>query len=133
MPETEIWTRPPGFVYVGGRVAQETKKWPLLPPLSRKKLPLHPPPEPGVPPCVSLEPFELLPQCWSSERVSPSESVCGPFKRNAWDFKNPLSHSATIPTGFYSQKVLGLLFSAPRPWAGPWLPSFLGALLFYIF
>ena len=41
-----------------------------------------------------------------------------PFKRNAWDFRSPLSHSATIPTGFYSQKLWGLLFPPLEPWSG---------------
>lgn len=37
-------------------------------------------PRNSVPSHVSLVPFELLPQCWSSERVSPSKSKCGHFK-----------------------------------------------------
>lgn len=42
--------------------------------------------QPGnsVPLCIYLVPFTLLPQCWTSERVSPSPSmtVHWPFKRN---------------------------------------------------
>ena len=30
-----------------------------------------------------LVPYKLLPQCWSSEGVSLSNSVCGFFKRNS--------------------------------------------------
>ena len=49
---------------------------------------------------MSLTPFKLLPQCWSSEWVSPSVSVHKPFRRNAWDSRSPPSHSATLPDGF---------------------------------
>ena len=35
-----------------------------------------------LPPCVSLVPFKVLPQWWSSEGVSLNEAVCGFFKRN---------------------------------------------------
>ena len=35
-----------------------------------------------LPPCMPLMPFKLLPQCWSSEGVSLSKSMCGIFMRN---------------------------------------------------
>lgn len=74
----------------------------------------------SAPPHMSLVPFDLLPQCWSSALVSPSVSKCrcGPFKRNAWDFSSPVSLSATIPTDFQSQKLWGLLFPLLDSWAG---------------
>ena len=34
---------------------------------------------------------------------------------NAWDSKNPLSHSASIPAVFHSQKLWGLLFPHWNP------------------
>ena len=70
----------------------------------------------SVPSCMSLGPFELLPKQWSSERVSLSKSMHGLLKRNAWNFRSPLSPSATVPSGFYSQKVWRLLL-ALAPWA----------------
>ena len=39
-------------------------------------------PDASVPPRVPLVPLKLLPWCWSSEGVSLSKSVHGPFKRN---------------------------------------------------
>ena len=50
--------------------------------------------------------------------MSQSESVLGPFKRGAWDFKNSPSHSAIIPAGFHKQKLWGLLFPPLELWAG---------------
>ena len=86
-------------------------------------------PDTSVPPCMSMFPFKLLPLCWSSEGMSQSKSVYRPFKRNSWDSRRPLSNSATTPTGFYSQKLWGLLFLALKPWAGDqvwsWDPSLL--------
>ena len=38
----------------------------------------------SVLPCMSLVTFKLLPQCWSSEWVSLSNSMCEPFNRNIW-------------------------------------------------
>ena len=49
----------------------------------------------------------MLPQCWSPEGVSWSElhiSLCaGPLRRTAWDFRNPPSHSAAVPSGFVAR------------------------------
>lgn len=50
-----------------------------------------------------LPPFELLPQCWSSEWVSLSKFVHRPFKRNIWNYISPLCHSATIPVVFIAR------------------------------
>ena len=41
-----------------------------------------------------------------------------PLKETAWDFRSPLSPSATIPTDLYSLKLWGLLFLTLEPWAG---------------
>ena len=53
-------------------------------------------PDNSVPPLMSLAPFKLLLQSWSSEQVSLSKSVCSPFKRNVWYSRSPLFHLATI-------------------------------------
>ena len=53
----------------------------------------------------------LLPQGWSSEEVNQSKSEHGPFRRT-------LSPSASVPSGFYSQNLQGLLFLALEPRAG---------------
>ena len=64
-------------------------------------------PENSVPPHMPLMLFKLLPQCWSSEQVSLSASkpIHRPFKKNFWNFRNLLSHSAIISTVFHSQKL----------------------------
>ena len=61
--------------------------------------------------------LKQLPQHWSSEWQSLSKFICKPFKKNIWDSRAPLSHSDTIPTGFYSQKLWGYRFIALKPWA----------------
>lgn len=35
--------------------------------------------------------------------MSLCRSMCGPFKRNAWDSSSPPSHSSTIPAGFIAR------------------------------
>lgn len=64
-------------------------------------------PDKSVSPCMSLTPFELLPQSWSSEHVSQSasKSMCGPLKKNVFNSSSPLFHSATLFTGFHNQKL----------------------------
>ena len=69
-------------------------------------------PNNSVPPCMSLMPFNLLLQYWSSEEVSPSESVHGFFKRNCLRLQQFLSSTASIPSCFYSQKLWRLIFLA---------------------
>lgn len=44
----------------------------------------------SVPPSVSLVPFQLLPECWSSKGVSLSKSVFEPFMRNYLGLWKPL-------------------------------------------
>ena len=69
-------------------------------------------PDNSVPLYMSLMPFQLLPQLWSSEGVSLSKSLHKPFKRNFLGPRSPPSHLAITPAGFYSQKLWGLLFMA---------------------
>ena len=72
----------------------------------------------SVLPCMSLVLFNILSPCWSSEGVSLSNSMHGPFKRNCQGVQQFLSFSASSPTGFYSQKLWWLIFLALEPWAG---------------
>ena len=65
---------------------------------------------------MALVPFKLLPQHWSSEQVSSNKSVHELFKRNCPVLQKFLSSTASITTGFYSQKFWGLLFLALEPW-----------------
>ena len=71
-------------------------------------------PDNSVPPRVSLAPFKWL----ELRRVSWREPMRSPLKGTAWDSRSPLSPSSSIPAGFYSQKLWGLLFLALGPWAG---------------
>ena len=48
-------------------------------------------PDTSVPPHMSLVPFKLLPQWWSSERVSLSKPMCGFSKRSCWVLQKFLS------------------------------------------
>lgn len=77
-------------------------------------------PDNSVTPHISLALFEPVPQCWSSEGVSPSvsRSMHKLFKRNIWNSRSPMSHSATIAAGFHSQKMWGLLFPALKHLTG---------------
>ena len=77
-------------------------------------------PNNSIPSYMSLGPFELLPQSWSSEQVSPSltKSTYRPHKRKVCNSLSPLSHLVTISTGFHSQRLWRLLFLALEPWAG---------------
>lgn len=63
-------------------------------------------------------PWYLLsccPQCWNSAQVSPSTFLHRPFKRNAGNFSSSPSYSATILSGFYSQKLWEFFFPALEP------------------
>ena len=115
--ETQIWRLPAGSVGEGlrkGKMASaSTSFWEkaAFPALALM-------PDNSFPPHMSLVPFELLPQCWSSEGVSSSMSVCGPLRGIAWDSRSPPSHLATIPSGFHSQKLQGPIFLALEPRVG---------------
>ena len=75
-------------------------------------------PDNSVPLHMFMVPLELLPQCWSSEEVSLSESVWGPFKRNSLGFQKPW---ISLSLWFSQPKVMGLLFVSVDPWAwGAW-------------
>ena len=63
-----------------------------------------------IPPHMALLPFELLPQHWNLEGRMQSKAVHRPFNRNCLRLWKPLSYSATLPGGFYSQKLWRLLF-----------------------
>ena len=77
-------------------------------------------PDSSVLPCMRLVPFQLLPQCWSSEEVSLSKSVHKPFKRDCLGIHQFLFSTASAPAGIYTQKLWGLIFLALEPWAeGP--------------
>ena len=61
--------------------------------------------------------FELLPQCWCSEGVSLSKSMCWPFKRHVWDSPNPLSrHPESLPV--FTTEVVDACVSGTGPWSG---------------
>ena len=75
--------------------------------------------ENSVPPGMSLVPFKLLLPRWSSEGVSLRNFMYVPFRRNYLGLlQKPPSPSASvlISVGFYSQKLWGLTFLAPKPW-----------------
>ena len=83
-----------------------------------------------VPYCMSLMFFKLMSSCWSSEGVSLSKSVHGPFKRYCLRCKKFLSSTTLIPTQFYRQKLWRLIFMALELWAwelsvvlGPFIPE----------
>ena len=109
-----------GFSHIASTAGSDKEQWPLSECLSGRKLPpaLTPMPDNSVPPLMSLMPFNLLSLCWSSEGVSPIKSVHGPFKRNSQIAQQFLSSTASIPSGFYSQKLWQHLFLALEPWAG---------------
>ena len=70
-----------------------------------------------VPPQLSLMPFNLLPSRWSSEGVSLCKSVWS-LKRNCLGLQKFLSSTASIPAGFYSQKLWRRISLALELWAG---------------
>ncbi|KAF6119961.1 hypothetical protein HJG60_010328 [Phyllostomus discolor] len=65
---------------------------------------------------MPLAPFKLLSWCWSSEGVSLNKSMCGFLRGTAWDSRSSSTNS--VPTGFCSQKLWGLIFLAVEHWAG---------------
>lgn len=70
--------------------------------------------------CMSLALLELLSQCQSPKRMSPSvsKSMLGPSKRNVWDYSSPLPCLCAVPTDFHSQMPWGLLFQILMFWDG---------------
>ena len=74
-------------------------------------------PDTSLSPCVPLMPFRRLPWCWSSEGAILTRWV------HVWvpqeELHRALSASSTnsIPAGFHSQKLWGLIFPALESWA----------------
>ena len=68
----------------------------------------------SVPPHTFLIPFNLPPLQWSSEGVSLSKSVQGPFKRNCLGLQKFLSSTASIPTGYLQPEVMDTYLSGTR-------------------
>ena len=52
-------------------------------------------------------PFKLLPPHWSSQRVSPSKSVCGPFKRDCLGLQKPFLSLSLNLHWFIQPEVMG--------------------------
>ena len=74
-------------------------------------------PDTSVFPCIPLVHFKLPPWCRSSEQIVwVSESMCGFPKRNCLGFQQP--PPPTIPAGFHSRKLWGLISLALESWTG---------------
>ena len=72
--------------------------------------------DPSVPLCMALAPFKGLLWCWSPKGVWVCPCVGSPQEKMP---ENPTVSSADpTPTGFYSQKLWGLIILALEPWAG---------------
>ena len=106
LTESQIWYPPTSSMalYVEG---SEMEQWYLLALLSERKLSpsSHPEDRQPISSHMSLMPFNLLSLCWISEEVSLSKSVHRPFKRNYLLLQKFLYSTASMPTGFYSQKL----------------------------
>ena len=63
-------------------------------------------PDNSVSPYMSLVPFELLSQLWSSEGVSQSKSVCGPFKRDGLGLQKISVSLSQNPCWFLQPEVM---------------------------
>lgn len=118
---------PPPMSSVGKGSAKE--QWTLPAILSKRKLPLQLSVYNSVPPCFSLvpphPPLWLLPNT-GTQQVSLGKSVWGPFQRNAWDFSNPVSHSATTLPYFHSQLSSQLQNPGMEAYCGVETPRFSG-------
>ena len=76
-------------------------------------------PHSSVPPCMPLVPFKLLPQCWSSEEVNLSKSMCEFFKGNCLELqKFPLS--TQFPLVFTARRYGNLSLWHGSPGLGAW-------------
>ena len=81
--ESQIWHPSASSValwFRGGRVQRRDNG--LCPPFCPPALALMP--NTSASSCIPQMLFKLLPQFWSSEGVSLSNSICGFFKRNCW-------------------------------------------------
>ena len=117
--ESQTWHQPAGSVALSGEYS-EKGQWPVTAFLSERKLSSNSRliPDTLVSPCMPLVPFKLLPLCWSSEGVSLSKSMHESCRKNCLGVHEFLSSTTSIPAGFYSQELWGLLFLAVKPWAG---------------
>ena len=70
-------------------------------------------PDTSLPPHIPLMPLKMLPQCWSPEIVSLSKSTCRATQEEMPE--NPGVSFNSTPTGFYSQKLWGIIFLALNP------------------
>ena len=103
--DTQIWCLP---VPVGGRLSKGT--------MASTSMSVW---EKAASTALTLKPDNsVLPVCSScflnccssvgaQSSESVSKSVQRPFKRNAWDSRSPLFHSAAIPADFHNQKIVG--------------------------
>lgn len=121
--EIQIWHLPmPSAFHLPSSGEGSVKKQYLLPAFSCDKA--VPPvialnADNSLLPCMALLPVPLLPQCCSSEQVSPKKLMRESFKKNICVSRNLPSDSARTPAGFYSKKWLWrLLLPAQEHWAG---------------
>ena len=61
----------------------------------------------SIPSLMPLEPFKLLPQCWSSEGVNLSKSMSRPFKRNFLGLQSPSISLSLNPCWVLEPEVIG--------------------------
>ena len=76
-------------------------------------------PDTSVPLCMPLLPFKLLPQCWSSEGVNMSKSMCGFSKRSCFGLQGflPLTQSPLF-FFFLQPEIMGIYLPGTGTWAG---------------
>ena len=116
--ESQIWHQLAGSVPQGKGEGLEKGQWPLLTFLSGRKL------SPSS--CIDATYFTFSLFATGAFqaatlvlelRGSESKSMCGFLKRNCLGFKR-FSFTDSIPNGFCSQRLWGLIFLALEPWAG---------------
>ena len=87
-------------------------------------------PDNSVPSYMSLVPFKLLPSAGAQREQVRVNPFAGPLREIVCNSSSPLSHPASIPTGFYNQELWRLLFLAlelcawePDVGLGPLVPQ----------
>lgn len=75
-------------------------------------------PDNSVPPLWPWFILSCFPSAGAQSEWVWDKFVHKPFKINCLGLQQPLSHSATIPAGFYSQKLWRFPFLALETWAG---------------
>ena len=68
----------------------------------------------SVPPHMPQVPFNLLPQPWSSEGLSPSKSMQGHFKRNCLGLQKSFVSLSHNPCWFLQPEVMGTSLPGSR-------------------